>query len=108
MTISGFNSLNIAFFVVLAYVMGYIGLTRLVRRRLRLKHPAVYKGIATPGAFGTDEIVKSWNMVNFIANRSHVHLGDKTLSGLADTALVALCASPIVVLAGAVYAVAAA
>ncbi len=108
MTIVGLNSLNIAFLAVLAYAMAYIGLTRLVRRRLRLRHPDVYRGIAIPGPFGTDEIVKSWNMVNFIINRSHARLGDKTLSGLADTALIALCVSPVVVLAGAVYAVAAA
>jgi hypothetical protein len=108
MTITGLDSINIAIWSVWAYIVAYLILVRVVRHRLKRHHVPTYKAIARPGLFGTDAIVTSWNMVQFITGREHAHLGDRTLSRLSDAALLALCASPVVFLAGAVYAVAAA
>jgi hypothetical protein len=108
MTTTGLDSLNIVIWSVWAYIVAYLILVQVVQHRLEQKHHSTYENIAKPGPFGTDAITKSWNMLMFITFREHTHLDDRTLSRMSDTALLALCFSPIVFLAGAVYAVVAA
>ena len=108
MTVMDLDSINIATWSVLAYVVAYLVLVRIVRNRLKRRHSSTYAAIGKPGPFGTDAIVSSWNMAQFITSREHARLGDRTLSRLSDTSLFMLCLSPLAFLAGAVYAVAAA
>ena len=108
MTITGLDSVNVAILSVLAYVAVYLVVMRFVRRRLKLRHPHKYQSIAQAGPVGTDAIVTSWNLAQFITGRSHTSLGDPTLSRLSDASLLLLCISPVVFIVGAVYAVAAA